>query len=57
MTDTTIQVDLDVDSKLLLFGLGVLVLVVLAALITKNLEIGLALGFGIVALGVLKKLG
>ena len=57
MTDTTIQVDLDVDSKLLLFGLGVLVLVVLAALITKNLEIGLALGFGIVVLGVLKKLG
>ncbi len=57
MTDTTIQVDLDVDSKLLLFGLGVLVLVVLAALITKSLEIGLALGFGIVALGVLKKLG
>ncbi len=56
MTDTTIQVDLDVDSKLLLFGLGVLALVVLAALITKNLEIGLALGFGIVVLGVLKKL-
>jgi len=55
MTDTTIQVDLDINSKIVAFVFLVFVLVALAALITKNLEIGLALGFGIVALAVLKK--
>jgi hypothetical protein len=56
MSDVDFGFDFEVDTEPILFGIGLLVLVVLTALITRNLTLAFGLGFGVVALAVLKKL-
>jgi hypothetical protein len=48
------EVAFEGDLEPLFWGLGVLVLIILTALVTRNLTLAFGLGFGVVA--VLKKL-
>ncbi len=54
--ESEFEVAFEGDLEPLYFGLGVLVLIVLTALVTRNLTLAFGLGFGVVALAVLKKL-